>query len=127
MFNSKELSILTLDYFKVKQPDFLNDVKLQIKDIRYKKGICLNNKESIFTAYNYMMENNVSTIPIIGDNSKLIGIVSMKDIAKDQLSDNSTKLNTSFDNILETLKGKEVLNYVDVLVDGRFVLSKRNT
>ena len=26
-----------LDYFGVKQPEFLNDVKLQIKDIKYKK------------------------------------------------------------------------------------------
>lgn len=116
-----------LDYFKIKQPDFLNDVKLQIKDIRYKKGICLNNKESIFTAYNYMIENNVSTIPIIEQDGKLIGIVSMKDIAKDQLSENSTKLNTSFDNILETLKGKEVLRFDDEITGRLLVASLRST
>lgn len=100
-----------LKYFGVAQPTFLNDVKLQIKDIRYKQGIYLNEKESIFNAYNYMMDNNVSTIPIVDDNNKMYGIVSMKDIAKENMIDEGNKLNTSFDNILEVLKGKKVLKF----------------
>lgn len=100
-----------LKYFDVKQPAFLNDVKLQIKDIRYKKGIYLNEKESIFNAYNYMMDNNVSTIPIVDDKSKMLGIVSMKDIAKENLSDIGDKLDTSFENLLNVLKGKNVLKF----------------
>lgn len=100
-----------LKYFGVAQPTFLNDVKLQIKDIRYKKGIYLNDKESIFTAYNYMMENNVSTIPIVDDKNKMFGIVSMKDIARENMGDEGSKLHTSFDNILEVLKGKKVLKF----------------
>lgn len=100
-----------LKYFGVAQPTFLNDVKLQIKDIRYKKGIYLNDKESIFTAYNYMMENNVSTIPIVDDKNKMFGIVSMKDIARENMCDEGSKLHTSFDNILEVLKGKKVLKF----------------
>lgn len=100
-----------LDYFKTKQPTFLNDVKLQIKDIRYKKGIYLEEKESILTAYHYMTDNKLSTIPIVDSDKKMLGIVSMKDIAKDQLGDNIAKLNTSYDNIVETLRGKEILKF----------------
>lgn len=100
-----------LKYFGVAQPTFLNDVKLQIKDIRYKQGIYLNERESIFNAYNYMMDNNVSTIPIVDDDNKMYGIVSMKDIAKENMIDEGNKLNTSFENILEVLKGKKILKF----------------
>lgn len=100
-----------LEYFKTKQPTFLNDVKLQIKDIRYKKGVYLEEKESILTAYHYMTDNKLSTIPIVDSDKKMLGIVSMKDIAKDQLGDNIAKLNTSYDNIVETLRGKEILKF----------------
>lgn len=116
-----------LDYFNVKKPNFLNDVKLQIKDIRYKKDVFLNKKESIFNAYNYMMDNAVSTIPIVDEDGKLFGIVSMKDIAKDQLSENSTRLITSYDNILETLKGKEVLRFDNEIKGNLLVASLRST
>lgn len=102
-----------LKYFNTKQPTFLNDVKLQIKDIRYKKGIYLEENESIFNAYNYMMDNNVSTIPIVDGKKKMLGIVSMKDVAKENLSDIGDKLDTSFNNILEVLKGKEILKFND--------------
>ena len=102
-----------LDYFKTKQPAFLNDVKLQIKDIRYKKGIYLEANESICTAYHYMTENKLSMIPIVDNDKKMLGIVSMKDIAKDQLGENLAKLDTSYDNIIQTLNGKEILRFDD--------------
>ena len=87
-----------LDYFGVKQPEFLNDVKLQIKDIKYKKGIYFEENESIYNTYYYMMDQNLSTIPIVDKDKKMLGIVSMKDIAKNQLSNSTDKLNTSFNN-----------------------------
>lgn len=116
-----------LKYFGVAQPTFLNDVKLQIKDIRYKKGIYLDEKESIFTAYNYMMENNVSTIPIVDEKSKMLGIVSMKDIARENMCDEGSKLNTSFDNILEVLKGKKILKFDDEIKGNINVALLRST
>ena len=116
-----------LNYFNVAQPTFLNDVKLQIKDIRYQNGIYLNENESIFNAYNYMIENNVGTIPIIDENSKMFGIVSMKDIARENLSDNGNKLNTSFDNIVEVLKGKKILKFDDEIKGNINVALLRST
>ena len=71
-----------LNYFKVKQPTFLNDVKLQIKDIRYKKGIYLDKNSSIYNTYHYMTDKNLTMIPIVENGDKMYGIVSMKDIAK---------------------------------------------
>ena len=35
-----------LDYFKIKRPLYLNDVKLQLKDINYHKGFFINIKRT---------------------------------------------------------------------------------
>lgn len=116
-----------LDYFGVKQPEFLNDVKLQIKDIKYKKGIYFEENESIYNTYYYMMDQNLSTIPIVDNDKKMLGIVSMKDIAKNQLSNSIDKLNTSFNNIVETLNGKEILKFDDEIKGNINVALLRST
>ena len=116
-----------LDYFGVKQPEFLNDVKLQIKDIKYKKGIYFEENESIYNTYYYMMDQNLSTIPIVDKDKKMLGIVSMKDIAKNQLSNSTDKLNTSFNNIVETLNGKEILKFDDEIKGNINVALLRST
>ena len=42
-----------LDYFKIKEPKYLNDVKLQIKDLNYEKKLTAPNNISIYKCYNY--------------------------------------------------------------------------
>ena len=37
-----------LDYFKFDRPKFLNDVRLQVKDVDYTKGCFLNENDSIY-------------------------------------------------------------------------------
>ena len=37
----------------------------------------------------------------------------MKDIAKEQFSDNIDKINTTYDNILKAINGKPILRYLD--------------
>ena len=43
---SKETKF-ALDYFNVKEPSYLNDVKLQLKDLEYHKGLFIDENESI--------------------------------------------------------------------------------
>ena len=66
-----------LEQFNTKLPTLLNDVKLQIKDIRYKKDIYINEKDSINEAFNYMNKMNFTMIPVVNDEKNLVGIVSM--------------------------------------------------
>ena len=54
-----------LDYFKVETPKFLNDVRLQIKDVDYTKNCFLKENNSIFDGYKYMNETKISTLPVI--------------------------------------------------------------
>ncbi len=116
-----------LDYFGFEQPEYLNDVKLQIKDINYQKNYFLNMNESIFTAYNYMNNNFISNLPIIDENKIFKGIISMKDIAKDHIEGDFYNMCTTYDNIIQALDGKEILKF-DEEINGKIIVpSYRST
>ena len=108
---NKETSF-ALKYFNVREPKRLDSVKLQVKDVNYLKNHFITTHFSIIDTFNYMMDNKITTLPIINtETKKLLGIVSMKDISKDQISGNINKLKTSYNNILAAINGIEVLRF----------------
>ena len=104
-----------LDYFNVPEPKYLNDVKLQVKDLDYSKGCFLSEDDSIFDCYTYMYDKNFSNIPIVDKKGYLKGIVSLKDVAKDLVDGDLENLSTSYNNISYTLKAEEVLKFDDII------------
>jgi len=98
-----------LNYFGIKQPEFLNDVKLKIEDISYYKECFVSENESIKRTYEYIKEKGITGVPIVDANKKLLGLVTVKMIGNELISGDFTHLKTSYNNILDTLKGKEVL------------------
>lgn len=102
-----------LDYFKIEEPKLLDNVKLQIKDLTYRKDLNFYASDSIFKAFKFMNENKVSVISVIDEFNKFKGIVSMKDITKNFLSDEYNKIDCSYDNLLNTIEGEEVLRFDD--------------
>lgn len=116
-----------LNYFKVKQPKYLNDVKLQIKDVDYQRGFYLPDNVSVNEAYNYMIENNVTGVPIVNKNKKFSGLVTVKNIVRDLISGDFNTLNTSYDNILKTLNGEEILKFDEEIKGNLMVASFRST
>ena len=116
-----------LKYFKINIPRYLNDVKLQLKDLNYQKGFMLEQHCSIEESYQKMRKSNISSIPIIDKQKKFLGTASMKDIAKDLISDNSVNLYTSYDNIINTLQGRELLRIDDEIKGKIMIASYRST
>lgn len=116
-----------LDYFGVKVPVFLNDVKLKIKDVDYIKKFTVNKNESIQKSYEKMNKLDISKIPVVDDDKKMVGIVSMKDIARDQFNSNYENVFASYDNIINTLNAKEVLRFDDRIEGELLVASYRST
>ena len=116
-----------LNYFNLKQPKYLNDVKLQIKDINYKKNCYLNGKESINTGFNYMNQNDLTGLPIINDNKKLVGLVTLKELAKELIQGNFTHLKTSYQNIINTLDGEEILKFDEEIEGNIMAVAFRST
>lgn len=116
-----------LDYFKVKKPKYLNDVRLQIKDLNYNKNHFVNKNTSVYDSFAYMNSQLISNIPIIDDDYTFLGSVSMKDIAKDMICGNNNYLEASFENILSTIDGKELLRFDENIRGQVLVASYRST
>ena len=116
-----------LDYFNIKHPKYLNDVKLEVKDVNYLKNNFVSEYESVYKCFNYMTDKKISTLPIIDNNGKYCGAVSMKDIAKDSVNGNWEILNTSYKNIIDTLNGKEIAKYEEEITGNILIASYRST
>ena len=102
-----------LKYFHVKEPSFLNDVKVKIKDMKYEKNAIINEHESIIEAYRYMNKLGVTGLPIVDDNQYLIGYVNIKEISSYLIDTSDTYINTSYDNLIKDLNGKVIQKYDD--------------
>lgn len=102
-----------LNKFKIPEPKYLNDVKIQLKDVKYKKNFYVNENDSIYKCYNYMTLKNITGIPIVDDKKKYQGYVSLKEIASALIVSNSNYLNTSFDAIKDTLNSTKFYKFDD--------------
>lgn len=111
-----------LKYFNVQVPEKLNNVKIQIKDLAYDRVEPFNKNNSVHFAYFNMNENKLRTLPIIDEQGCLAGIITMKDIAMSLINTDQRYLNTSYDNIIETLLGKCVLKF-DEEIDGEIIVA----
>ena len=110
-----------LNYFGLKEPIFLNDVKLKVKDLDYSKGYMAPADYSIYDAYHQMIKEGISKIPIVDKNKKILGIVSMKDIAEECLNGDYSQIDTYYKNILSAIDGKTVTKY-DNVIKGRLIV-----
>ncbi len=111
-----------LKYFNVEIPKILNNVKIQIKDLDYDRVKPFNKNQSVHFAYFNMNENKLRTLPIVDDEGFLAGIVTMKDIAMSLINTDQQYLFTSYDNIIETLIGKSLLKF-DEIIDGEITVA----
>lgn len=109
-----------LDYFGVEVPEFLNDVKLQVKDLDYYTDCYMYENATIKEAYDYMKKNNITGVPLVDRTRVLKGLVTVKMIGNELINGDYTHLVTSYDNIVKTLSGKEVLKF-DNEIDGNII------
>ncbi len=116
-----------LDYFKVKEPAYLNDVKLQLRDIDYHRHYFLSGDRSIYDSYLYMLNQGLTGVPIVGDKDKFIGIVTIKDLAHHFINGNADHLKTSYDNLLTVIKGEEITRFNDEIDGTVLAASYRST
>jgi len=100
-----------LNYFGLNIPAYLNDVRVKIKDITYHKDFYIHEDTSIFDTYSFMNEKNITGIPLINNQKLFVGYVSLKEIARTMITDSNNSLDTTFNNIVSTLKS---LNYIKI-------------
>ena len=115
-----------LNYFNVKYPEYLNDVKPQIKDINFNRTL-IEKTDSIRNCYDKLRENKLSGAPVVDDRGKLFGVITLNDISNYLIDGDFSKLNTSYDNLMEVLDGEEILRFNDFISGNILVASYRST
>lgn len=116
-----------LNYFNVNEPKYLDDVKLQIKDLNYLKDCSRKNTDTIYNSFLAMNESNIGSLPVIDNENHFLGLISLKDIARHQINDKIDTLCTSYNNIIDTLNAKEILKFDDEIRGNVIVTTYRST
>lgn len=106
-------SKFVLDYWNEKPPRYLNDVKVQIRNMNYNKNCLLRNDTSIKKSFDILSDLKVTGLPIVDEEQNLMGYVNLKEISKFLINGKLTRLVASYDNIVDVLEGKEILRFDD--------------
>ncbi|WP_101876608.1 putative manganese-dependent inorganic diphosphatase [Lachnoclostridium edouardi] len=98
-----------LNYFEAAEPNLVENVKTQVKDIDIKETEGVARNISLKKAWKLMQGVNAVTLPVVAGDGTLEGLITVGDIAKSYMNvyDSSilSKANTQYSNILETLEG----------------------
>lgn len=116
-----------LDYFGIKEPEYLNDVKLQIKDVNYHKGFLIKDTDSVYDGYQKMLQEGLTGIPVVQQDNTFLGLITIKDLSHLIVNANFEELFTSYSNIMRVLKGEEILKFDDEIVGRIMVAAYRST
>lgn len=116
-----------LDYFKLDTPEYLNDVKLQLKDVNYHKEFLIKENDSIYDGYQYMLKEGLTGLPVAKEDGEFTGLITIKDLSRVIINENIEDLYTSYDNIMHVLKGEELVRANDEIVGKLIVAAYRST
>ena len=116
-----------LEYFDIKEPKYLNDVKLQLKDVKYHKGFYLKETDSIYDGYQAMLDEGLTGLPVVKEDGSFEGLITLKDLSHVMINENGEDLDTSYENICHVLEGEEVLKCDDEIKGKLIVAAYRST
>lgn len=111
-----------LHHFNVAEPQYLNDVKIRIKNIKFDKKAIINENATIYEAYHLMQKESITAIPLVDDSKKLSGFVTMKNLAKYLVEGDKKPIDTTISNILKVIEG-EIVTSFDEIIKGRMILA----
>ena len=100
-----------LNKFGFDVPKYLNDVKVELKDIKYNRNYYANQDDSIFKVYNYFMEKGITGIPLVDNHKKFIGYVSLKELANELIKGDTNEISAKFMDIVDVLNASSYYKY----------------
>ena len=120
-----------LDYFGAEEPQLVEDVRTQVRDIEIRKTKGVADNISLKRAWNIMQENNVVTIPSVREDGTLEGLITVGDITKTYMNiyDSSilSKANPQYSNIIETLEAELIIGSAEAYFDqGKVLIAAAN-
>lgn len=108
-------------------PIFVGTLKQRIKDLDLDVPFCVSPDISINKAAKFLQDQDMRSLPVIDDNQKLIGIVTLSNLTKSYMEVWDDKIiwraNTSIDNIIDVISGNVIYYPSEVKdYDGRIVV-----
>lgn len=116
-----------LKYFKVREPKYLDSVKLQIKDILYYKDYSVKENETILDTYNYFVDNKITGSPVVDSNNKLKGVVTLKDLTYRLIDSEDDYIHATYNDLIRILDGEEILKYDEEIKGHVLIAALRST
>lgn len=104
-------TMYALNKFGVRVPKYLNDVKVELKDISYNKDYYINKESSIFKVYNYFTSEGITGLPLVDNDRKFVGYVSLKELANELIKGDTNYLLAKFDDIVEVLNSSNFYKF----------------
>ncbi len=120
-----------LDYFQAPEPELVETVKTQVRDIEIREMKGVDRNISLKRAWNLMQEANAVTLPAVSEGGVLEGLLTVGDITKTYMNvlDSSilSKARTQYGNIVETLEGHLILGDENTYFDqGKVLIAAAN-
>ncbi len=124
-------TLFVLNYFKVEEPQLIDNVRTQVKDINIRKVDLVNPEISLKKAWEIMKDCGITTLPISHNNSTLDGIIAVDDIAHSfmDIYDNDilSQAKTPYRNIIEVLDGEMLVGDIeDSIYNGHVLIGAMN-
>ena len=115
---------------EVSIPEYIKDVRPQVRDVDIHIIEGVSEDISMKAAYHYMKENNTVTLPILS-NGELEGLITLGDISKSYFDVYDSNIlsvaHTSMQNIVDTLDATVVTGDIGQIVDkGKVVIATAN-
>ena len=96
--------------FGAPQPGYMPNVGTQVKDVDILKTPRLRADMSLKRAWDLMKENGIGTLPVLGENDHLEGLITVNDISRVFMDTEDSFLlsdaHTRYDLIAETIRGE---------------------
>ena len=115
-----------LKHFGFEEPRLITTLTPQIKDVTYRKAEGIGPQTSLSTAWNLMRSENTSTLCVTDDDSNLLGLIAVKDVANANMDilDNTvlSESRTPYKNIVSTLGGEMLVGDINDVVPAGHVI-----
>jgi manganese-dependent inorganic pyrophosphatase len=113
--------------FHLQPPALFENVSPQVRDIDIRRVSGIDGGMTMHDALVRMRDRQVSTLPVVAEGNRLVGLISMKDLALGNMASLSRTVlgeaRTPFGNILRTLQGTLLCGDADgVMASGRVVV-----
>lgn len=120
-----------LKFFKAEAPGYVENVYTQVKDVEYRHMDGVSENISIKRAWEKLSSTHATTLPAVDKHGKLIGVITVKDIAMSYMEvyDNTiiSTAHTPYENIIETLSAELIVgNKKDIVKKGKVLIAAAN-